>query len=165
MACPGPKGLASKKGLEAGGGIIHPEGTTPIGVLCSGTKWLESLVCSGLALLERKKSESLLPEGRGQQDGAEVLPHPEGRDSENETVNSDSKLTASLWYSLEEKICAWDCEECGEKIQQIMNMDCEECGTGIGIEELYQTLLGVDVVGLFPAIKSKSTGKIIRRMI
>ena len=46
-----------------------------------------------------------------------------------------------------------------------MNIDCEECGTGIGIEELYQTLLGVDVVGLFPAITSKSTGKIIRRII
>ena len=46
-----------------------------------------------------------------------------------------------------------------------MNIDCEECGTGIGLEKLYQTFLGVDVVGLFPAIKFKSTGKIIRKTI
>ena len=46
-----------------------------------------------------------------------------------------------------------------------MNKDCEECGEGIGEEELHQTLLGLDVVGLFPAIKSKNTGQIVRRMV
>ena len=51
------------------------------------------------------------------------------------------------------------------KIQKIMMMDCEECGQGVGEEELSQTLLGFDVVGLFPALKSQNTGEIIRKRI
>ena len=53
----GPTGLASK------------EEVAPI------------VVCSGPTILEEKKSEGLLPEGWKQQHGAEVLLHPEGRDS------------------------------------------------------------------------------------
>ena len=57
----------------------------------------------------------------------------------------------SFW--IERIVRSWDCKECGEKIQCSMNKDCEECVEGIGEEELHQTLLGLDVVGLFPAIK------------
>ena len=60
----------------------------------------------------------------------------------------------------EEVVRAWESKEMGEKIQRRMGKDCEECGEGIGEEELHQTLLGLDVVGLFPAIQSATTGKI-----
>ena len=59
----------------------------------------------------------------------------------------------------------WCCEECGQAIKRIMRRDCTDCGGGIGEEELMQTLLGLDVVGLFPAMKSKTTGAIVRKMV
>ena len=59
----------------------------------------------------------------------------------------------------------WDCRDCGVKIQKRINMDCDECGEGISEEELHLILVGLDVVALFPSMKSKSTGKIIRKMI
>ena len=62
-------------------------------------------------------------------------------------------------------LAAWDCHECGENIQKQCMPDCEECGRGIGEEELFMTLQGYDVVGLFPAMKSKTTGEIIRKFI
>ena len=60
---------------------------------------------------------------------------------------------------------SWDCGDCGKELKERMMMDCKECGEGIGEEELHQTLIGLDVVGLFPAMKSKNTGRIIRRRI
>ena len=46
-----------------------------------------------------------------------------------------------------------------------MNEDCEECVVRVSYEELEMVLAGLDVVGLFPAIKSKTTGAIIRKMV
>ena len=43
--------------------------------------------------------------------------------------------------------------------------DCEECGDGIDEKDLEVCLLGNDVVVLFPSIKSKNTGKIVRRRV
>ena len=43
-----------------------------------------------------------------------------------------------------------------------MSEDCEECGEGISEDELEMCLLGLDVVGLFPAMKGKNSGKILR---
>ena len=60
---------------------------------------------------------------------------------------------------------AWESEELGEEIQRRLGRDCDECGDGIGEEELHQTLLGLDVVGLFPAIQSASAGRIVSRRI
>ena len=60
---------------------------------------------------------------------------------------------------------AWDCGDCGVRIQKILNRDCEECGEGISEEELHLTLIGLDVVGLFPAMMSKTTGEIILKMV
>ena len=48
---------------------------------CSGPTHLESKECSGPTIKEEKKSDGVLPEGWKQEDGAEVLLHPEGRDS------------------------------------------------------------------------------------
>jgi hypothetical protein len=43
--------------------------------------------------------------------------------------------------------------------------DCEDCGDGIDEKDLEVCLLGNDVVALFPSIKSKSTGKIVRKRV
>ena len=61
---------------------------------------------------------------------------------------------------------AWDCLNCGEGIQDLMNEDCGDCGAvGVSYEELEVALLGLDVVSLFPNIKSKPTGEIVRKML
>ena len=69
----------------------------------------------------------------------------------------------SEWMRMIQK--SWDCGDCGNELKERMMMDCIECGQGIGEEELHQILIGRDVVGLFPAMKSKNTGRIIRRRI
>ena len=66
---------------------------------------------------------------------------------------------------MKEILASWDCGDCGVQIQRRVNRDCEECGMGISEEELKLTLLGLDVVGLFPAMKSATTGIIVRKMI
>ena len=55
------------------------------------------------------------------------------------------------------------CYECIEEAKELMKIDCEECGEGINEEDLEMCILGLDVVGLFPAMKSKNSGKILRR--
>ena len=49
---------------------------------------------------------------------------------------------------------SWDCGDCHNELKERMMMDCTEC-----------TIIGLDVVGIFPAMKSKNTGRIIRRRI
>ena len=44
-----------------------------------------------------------------------------------------------------------------------MKNDCEECGIGIDLEDQEMALVGSDVVGLFPAMKSANSGRIIRK--
>ena len=45
------------------------------------------------------------------------------------------------------------------------SVDCDECGSGIGLEELIHTLLGIDEKVMFPSLSAKLTGKIIRERI
>ena len=52
-----------------------------------------------------------------------------------------------------------------ENIMQRLGEDCEECGPGISARELDVCVLGNDVVALFPNIKSKNTGIIVRKRI
>ena len=53
---------------------------------------------------------------------------------------------------------AWNCSCCGPDIKEIMAADCAECGEGICESEMQVSLLGLDVVALFPSITSKNTG-------
>ena len=62
-------------------------------------------------------------------------------------------------------LTAWECMECGEDIQKVLMQDCSDCGRGVGEQELHLTLQGYDVVGLFPAMTSETTGRIIRKII
>ena len=72
-------------------------------------------------------------------------------------------VTTDKWFD----IClnAWDCEECGKKFKMAMMKDCSSCGGGLSEDELHTSLLGFDVVGLFPAMSSEVTGLIVRRSI
>ena len=52
-----------------------------------------------------------------------------------------------------------------QEIWQRLGEDCEECGPGISAREMDVCVLGNDVVALFPSIKSKNTGVIVRKRI
>ena len=60
---------------------------------------------------------------------------------------------------------SWDCGDCGKELKERMMMDCNKCGEGIEEEEINQTIIGLDVVGVFTAMKSKNTRRIISRSI
>ena len=76
---------------EGATSATNPEELTPKEVECPRPTLLESLVCPGPTLMYGKKDESLPPEGWRQQDGAEVLLHPEGRDRGDGRTNSETR--------------------------------------------------------------------------
>ena len=103
-------------------------------------------------------------------DGDEDDQEDDSTGEENfEMLNSDEikvdleNLDDDVWLNMILK--AWDCENCKNEIQLVCMPDCTECGRGIGEEELNIALEGYDVVGLFPALESVNTGKIIREEI
>ena len=57
----------------------------------------------------------------------------------------------------------YDCDNCGQRWRHMMEKDCEECGEGLYWEDQEICLLGLDVVALFPSLKSENTGRIIRQ--
>ena len=59
----------------------------------------------------------------------------------------------------------YDCEICGEDLREKLEQDCDDCGQGIYMEDREMCLLGLDVVALFPSMKSKNTGLIIRKQV
>jgi hypothetical protein len=60
---------------------------------------------------------------------------------------------------------AAECTICGPRITARMENDCNRCGKAVSAMELERVLLGNDVVGLFPNIKSKNSGKIVRQKV
>ena len=89
-------------------------GLNPIGVACPGPTQLEEKLADRIST-----EENLLPEGWKQQIGDEDLLHPEGRDCELDKLRE-----------------AWDCDNCGEKVQDIINEDCMECWEDVSYEQL-----------------------------
>ena len=52
-----------------------------------------------------------------------------------------------------------------QSTKELLKEDCHECGCGLYDEDKESYIIGSDVVALFPSIKSKSTGIIIRRRV
>ena len=65
--------------------------------------------------------------------------------------------------TLEEFCCKRGCYECVEEAKERTKLDCNECGEGINEDDIEMCILWLDVVGLFPAMKSKNSGRILRR--
>ena len=57
--------------------------------------------------------------------------------------------------------CA-ECDKCGPRVTARVETDCGQCGAPVSKRELERVLLGNDVVGLFPNIKSKNSARIVR---
>ena len=118
-------------------------------VLCLAPNMEEVKLADNIGMERKENEENLHPEGWSQQIGDEDLLHPEGRD----------------WEELDKLREAWDCDNCGDNVQDILNEDCRECWEGVSYEQLEHALLGLDVVGLIPALQSKPTGEIVRKML
>ena len=69
-------------------------------------------------------------------------------------------------------------EMCSEKLREMLRgkvdtpeiklklkLDCQECGPGLHDEDRESYVIGSDVVALFPSLKSRSTGIIVRRRV
>ena len=60
---------------------------------------------------------------------------------------------------------AAECDACGPKITARLEEECHDCGAPMSKKDLERVLLGNDVVGLFPSITSKNTGRICRERV
>ena len=60
---------------------------------------------------------------------------------------------------------AVECGMCGPRITARMEQDCSGCGLAVRKAELERVLLGNDVIGLFPNIKSKNSARIVRQKV
>ena len=76
----------------------------------------------------------------------------------NDKDDDDDKLLKKM----EQK---YDCDTCGLEWRDMMETDCDCCGEGLFWEDQEICLLGLDVVALFPSMKSKETGLIIRHQV
>ena len=80
--------------------------------------------------------------------------HPQDAQEQDEDQNRDTNMETK-----------YDCDACGREWRTKMESDCEECGPGIYWEDQEVCLIGLDVVALFPSMKSANTGKIIRQHV
>ena len=89
--------------------------------------------------------------------------------------NDDEYLEASMPGIKRDTLKAWrprsswdkeieerGCKDCEDLMREKLRQECQECGEGVDEDSLEMCLLGLDVVGLFPAMKEKNSGKILR---
>ena len=57
----------------------------------------------------------------------------------------------------------WKCKECGEEAKLILAEDCLEWEDGLKEENF--SIFGLDVVALFPSLKSKNSWVRLRHMV
>ena len=60
---------------------------------------------------------------------------------------------------------AAECMKCGPRISARIGEECVTCGKGMSKKDLERVLIGNDIVGLFPNIKSKNTGRICKERV
>ena len=58
-----------------------------------------------------------------------------------------------------------ECDDCGPMMTEYLLSDCEECGTAWVREDYTLTVLGNDVIALFPSLDSVNTGRIVREEV
>ena len=58
-----------------------------------------------------------------------------------------------------------ECDECGPGMTEYLLSECEECGTAWVREDYTLTVIGNDVIALFPSLDSANTGRIIREEV
>ena len=72
--------------------------------------------------------------------------------------------SATSLRAMSYNLYGWNAMGTGFGVQR-PGKSCENCGPGVSEEELEICLIGSDVVALFPSIKSKNTGKIVRKRV
>ena len=90
----------------------------------------------------------------------EIVTCQECKDQHNQQDDQDSE---DLKISKMEN--QYDCDRCGRRWRDLMEIDCNDCGEGLFWEDQEICLLGLDVVALFPSIKSENTGRIKHQQI
>ena len=71
----------------------------------------------------------------------------------------------SMELSGEEMQLEMECDDCGPDVTEYLLCECDECGTS-GVREDYTvTVIGNDVISLFPSLDSVNTGKIVREEV
>ena len=58
-----------------------------------------------------------------------------------------------------------ECDECGPSMTEYLLSDCAECGTSWVREDYTLSVIGNDVISLFPSLDSVNTSKIVREEV
>jgi hypothetical protein len=54
-----------------------------------------------------------------------------------------------------------DCDHCGPSVTECLIIDCDECGKSWVREDYLLSVIGNDVISLFPSLDSANTGRIV----
>ena len=115
---------------------------------------------SGPGLAQGCEARQDLLENDSSREKAEYPPRPDDI-ARSENVKQDcqtQKPSKKKQISWDEYCGMRECADCVEEAKMRMKLECDECGDGIEEGELEMCILGLDVVGLFPAMKSKNSG-------
>jgi hypothetical protein len=58
-----------------------------------------------------------------------------------------------------------ECDHCGPEVTECLLTECDDCGTSWVREHYTMTVIGNDVVSLFPSLDSVNTGRIVREEV
>ena len=59
----------------------------------------------------------------------------------------------------------WQCKECEQEAKNILSEACMECEEGLDEDNMKMCILGLDLVALFPNLKSKNSGVRLRHQV
>ena len=60
---------------------------------------------------------------------------------------------------------AMECDDCGPDVTEYLLCECDGCGTSWVREDYTLTVIGNDVISLFPSLDSENTCKIVREEV
>ena len=70
------------------------------------------------------------------------------------------------WEDIKSKVEeTFNKECCKGKVYEEIKKSCRKCGNGIKLEQVTMSLVGSDVVALYPSLTSERTGRIVRESI
>ena len=122
--------------------------------------------------LWRKKSTEARRTGESQeqdQENDEARPEADCREDKSEEVmkfrRHQYEENPGMSLSGEDVQLVMECDHFGPGVTEYLILDCDDCGKSSVREDYTMSVIGNDVVCLFPSLDSVNTGKIVREEV
>ena len=123
-------------------------------------------ILAGCERLWLKKTKGNTEQGTEDEDeGYEFGCRDDIEDEEIEQKMKEYENNPEMELDGEEMQIVMECDGCGPSMTEYLLHDCEGYGTSWVREDFSLTLVGNDVVSLFPSMESENTGRIVREEV